>query len=182
MGTECSLTRGATCITCTAALLSAQPASEARQQSPPNRCRHPRPDRPRQRRHCGREGGCDGGLVVGAAQCARRAEAGAHMLSPRRMYSPSCTSSTPASFEKTRSRHSSRMTFVVWSKPLSRPMMLRPSLVTTCTTLSTMPSNMAAMGAPAGWRPAYRACYRVETAALAMASAACAVVVLRGAW
>ena len=86
---------------------------------------------------------------------------GAHMLSPRTMYRPKTTwrwqrlrgqfrggsacvvrgvggaCSTPATVEKTRSWHSPRITLVVWSKPFSKPTMLRPSLVMTCTTLST---------------------------------------------
>ena len=44
------------------------------------------------------------------------------------------------------------MTLVVWSKPLSMPTMFRPSLVTICTTLSTMPSSMAAIAAAADRR------------------------------
>ena len=60
--------------------------------------------------------------------------AATYMLSPRMMYKPSTSCCTPSSGEKMRSWHSSRMRFVVWSKPRRLPTMLRPSFVMTVIT------------------------------------------------
>lgn len=74
---------------------------------------------------------------------ARRAT---HMLSPRRIYSPSGTSSTPASALKMRSTQPERMILPTASNPRSVPRITRPSCVmsSTCSAaVSPVPARRA---------------------------------------